>query len=176
LSGRGGREFLFKPVEERSALHDRFRAPPSGVLTEMRLLARSGTAHFLVHADRELGVGLLPHLPALLLDPSWRAVHLTVGDGSREDVFQVPLPDDEEGRATEIERLRAFGFDVVSADAAELGSEVLDAIVDLASVTFVLGSDAIDAERARDVGLRWELRVTGAEGAPLEWALQPLRT
>jgi type IV pilus assembly protein PilB len=175
LAGPGGRELLFKPVEERSALHDRFRPPPAGVLTEIRLLARSGSARFMVRADPDLGAGLLPYLPTLLLDPSWRAVHLASGT-PLHDVLQVTLPDDAEARARELEHLRTFGFDAVTTDAADLGTEYLDAVVELAAVVFLLWPETLDAERAREAGVRWELRVAGAEGAPMNWALQPLNS
>ncbi len=174
LSGPGGREFLFEPIEERSGVHDRFPPPASGVLTEIRLLARSGAARFAVRADAELGAEILPHLPHLLLDPSWRALH--VGRKRVEaDVFQVVVPSDAAGREAELEALRAFGFDVLTADLAELGEDALDGLADVAAVVFLLWPGEPDHATAHDAGIRWELRIERGSGDQLDWSLEPLR-
>jgi type IV pilus assembly protein PilB len=175
LSGPGGREFLFEPVEERSGLHDRFPPPAAGVLTEIRLLARSGSARFAVVADPEFGAELLPYLPTLLLDPAWRAVHVA-GVRRPADVFQVVLPDDGRARRGELEALRAFGFDAVTASLAELGPDTADAVADVASVVFLLWPGDADRRLAHEAGVRWELRVDRAQGGALDWGLEPLRT
>lgn len=175
LSGPGGREFLFEPIEERSGIHDRFPPPAAGVLTEIRILARAGAARFAVRADPELGAEILPHLPLLLLDPSWRAVHVGAARVDA-DVFQVTVPADAAGREQELETLRAFGFDVLTANLDELGTAALDALADVAAVVFLLWPGEVDHAAAVGAGVRWELRIERGSGELLEWTLEPLRT
>jgi hypothetical protein len=177
LASAGGRELLFRPVEERSELHERFTAPATGVLAEIRLLARSGSARFVVVTDPpELGDELLPHLPALLLDPAWRGVHLAPeGAEPRSDLLQVTLSADPEERAREIEGLRGFGFDTVTVDFGKIGTESTRAIAELAATVFAIWPPDVDMRRAHEGGLRWELRVRGAPGDPLDWSLEPFR-
>lgn len=174
LSGPGGREFLFEPIEERSGIHDRFPPPQSGVLTEIRLLARSGSARFAVLADPQLGDEILPHLPHLLLDPSWRAVHVATRRVDA-DVFQVVVPSEAARREKELDELRAFGFDVLTASLEEFGVDALDGLADVAAVVFLLWSTDIDHAAAQGAGVRWELRIARGAGDQLEWTLEPLR-
>jgi hypothetical protein len=174
LSGPGGREFLFQPIEERSGLYDRFPPPPAGVLTEIRILARSGSARFAVLAESELGRELLPHLPTLLLDPSWRAVHLSY-EASKSGVFQVVLPDDDGERGRELEGLRRFGFDAVTADLSELGVASAPSVAEMAAVVFLLWPGGADRDSMLEAGLRWELRIARGDGGSLDWALEPMR-
>ena len=118
LADESGFEFLFRPQQERSALQDRFPAPSPGILSEIRLLARSGSARFVVTSDpTELGHDILPHLPHLLLDPSWRSIYITAQDqDAAEEAFSMKMPTDPEQWASELETLRAFHFDVVTVD------------------------------------------------------------
>lgn len=174
LAGPGGREFLFEPLEERSGLQDRFPPPQPGVLTEIRLLARSGAARFAVVAEPELGAEILPYLPLLLLDPSWRAVHVTHARSDAE-VFQVVVPDEARARTRELEALRAFGFDAVSASLADFGGDAAEPLADVAAVVFLLWPDDIDRAAAHDAGVRWELRIERGAGASLDWGLEPFR-
>ena len=175
LTGPGGREYLFQPVEEPSTLHDRFPPPASGVLTEIRLLARSGVARFAVMAASDLGEEILPYLPALLLDPSWRAVHLT-RKPSGTDVFQLPMPEGDDVPVEELEALRAFGFDAVTASLVELGVAAAEPVADVAAVVFLLWQGELDGARAREAGIRWKLGVARQEGGGLDWTLEPIRT
>jgi len=127
---------------------------------------------------RGLGARVLPHLPALLIDPSWRSVHVRRGPG-REDgeIFAIALPDDRAGRARELEGLKAFRFDVVTVDLEGGWSDGgwSDAL-DLAPVGFVL-MEPEGRTVAWDVGLRWEIRMEEGDGeGGLGWSLGPLRT
>jgi type IV pilus assembly protein PilB len=81
MSSQMGKELLFARAETRSAIYERFPPPSAAVLSEVNLLVRSGSARFAVTSSpSEIGKELLPHLPDLLLDPTWRTVHLRSAD------------------------------------------------------------------------------------------------
>ena len=118
LADESGAEYLFKTRPAESSLEERFSPPEEGIVSEVRLLTRSGTARFIVTTDPEsVGPEILPHLPTLLLDPSWRAVYLHAQDqAAAAEAFSVTLPQDHQEWTAELEALRAFHFDVVTVD------------------------------------------------------------
>lgn len=176
LSDRSGHEYLFRPVQERNLLQERFPPPPAGILSEIRLLARSGSARFLVTAEPEAhGHDILPHLPSLLLDPSWRAIHVHAGDEEVEDAFSLRVPREAGRWAAEMETLRAFHLDVVTVDLPGPAADWAASALDVAAVAFLLGSGDEDRRPAHEAGVRWELHVERS-GQRLEWSLEPLRT
>lgn len=176
LSSPAGHEYLFRPVEADSRLQERFQAPPQGILSEVRLLARSGTARFAVVTSSEaLGKEILPYLPALLLEPSWRSVHVGANGEAHEDVFVVSVPADGEARASAVAELRAFHFDAVTADLPGDPEEWAEDILDLAGAAFLAWSGEMDRKSAEKVGIRWELRIEGEGGGRLEWSLLPVK-
>lgn len=176
MADESGAEYLFRPVAARAELEERFSTPPPGILSEIRLLARSGTARFIVITDpEELGHQILPHLPTLLLDPSWRAIYVTDRDHEpSEEAFSVEMPEDEEAWQDEMESLRAFHFDVVTVDLSASPARWAGAALDVAAVAFLLWPDPDDRRVADDEGIRWELRIVRGEGRRLEWTLDPL--
>lgn len=173
-----GEEYLFLPLREGSRLEERFDPPPRGIVSEVRMLARSGSARFIVTARPEaLGHEILPHLPTLLLDPSWRGIHITEeGRSQAGDTFSVELPaDDQEAWAAELAELRPFHFDVVTADLPVEEPGWIQPTLDVASVAFLLWRDDRDAELARDAGVRWELEIETREDGDLHWTLASSR-
>lgn len=173
-----GAEYLLRPVREGSRLKERFQSPPRGIVSEVRMLARTGSARFIVVARPEsLGHEILPHLPTLLLDPSWRSIHVAEeGRSPAGDAFSVGLPgDDREAWAEEFADLRPFHFDVVTADLPVEGPDWIQPTLDIASVAFLLWRDGLDAEPAREAGVGWELRIEAREDDVLDWTLAPLR-
>jgi type IV pilus assembly protein PilB len=110
LSDESGSEYVLRPSRREGSGQRRFPLPPSGVVSEVRLLARSGKARFVVSADPvEVGHELLPHLPDLLFDPGWRSIHLHADDrGGETEVFSRKLPADPHEWPAELEALRAF--------------------------------------------------------------------
>jgi hypothetical protein len=176
LSDESGFEFLFRPEQERSALQDRFPAPSPGILSEIRLLARSGSARFVVTSDpNELGHEILPHLPHLLLDPSWRSIYINAQDqDAAEEAFSMKMPSDPEQWASELETLRAFHFDVVTVDLTGNQADWAGSALDVESVAFLLWPAGQDRRPAYDAGIRWEMNIAREEGGHLEWTLKPL--
>ena len=176
IADESGHEFLFRPVHESTRLKDRFPPPSEGVLSEVRMLARSGSARFVVTTSpNELGHEILPHLPPLLLDPSWRSIYVNAQDtDAAEEAFSLKMPSDPEQWATELETLRAFHFDVVTVDLTGNQADWASTALDVASVAFLLWPMEEDRRPAYDAGIRWELHIARAEGDRLEWSLEPL--
>lgn len=176
LSDESGHEYLFRPIQEKSLLQERFPAPSPGILSEIRLLARSGSARFVVTSDPpRLGHEILAHLPVLLLDPSWRSIYIHARDQKvADEAFSLIMPDDPDEWAHELETLRAFHFDVVTVDLSGNAEEWTASALDVAAVAFLLWQEDEDRRAAYDAGIRWELRIEQQEGGRLEWTLEPL--
>lgn len=178
MGDESGAEFLFRPGQERSVLRERFHPPSQGVLSEVRMLARSGSARFVVTAEpEELGHQILPHLPTLLLDPSWRSIYVTDEvQAAADEAFSIELPtEDRDAWQEEFEALRPFHFDVVTVDLPGTPSRWVHPALDIASVAFLLWDPEEDRRVAHDAGIRWELKVQEADQERLEWILEPLR-
>ena len=176
LADEGGREILFRPVVDEDAPVHRFTPPPPGVVTEVRLLARSGAARFIVTGDpAELAAELLPHLPELFFERSWRSVHVREGGAEAGDRFAVDVSGEgAEARSERLEALRAFHFDVVTVALEGPPETWLNGALDVASVVFVHWTDPEDTGSAAEAGVRWRLHLTRADGDHIEWTLEPL--
>ncbi|RMH12727.1 MAG: hypothetical protein D6701_13190 [Gemmatimonadetes bacterium] len=176
LADESGAEYLFRPVQEQALLQQRFPPPAPGIMSEIRLLARSGAARFIVSTDPEsLGHEILPHLPTLILDPAWRSIYVTdPASPAADEAFSIELPDDPEKWAEELDSVRAFHFDVVTVDLPGDPVQWLESALDIAAIAFVLWREDVDRRVAHDAGIRWELRIEEQEGKRLEWSLEPL--
>ena len=174
----GGRlqELVFQPKNHGHSRRNEFAPPPPAVLSEVRLLANSGSARFLVRVSpSDLGARIIHHLPALLLGSAARAVAVTgEGRGGPEDVLLHEVPTDADLRARALEDLRAFCFDAVSGDLSGPPPTWLDGVLDVAQSVFILWPPSADPDLAHARGVRWQLRITEAEGDHLEWALSAL--
>lgn len=175
LADESGREYLFSRRAGEASIEARFPPPSSGVLSEIRLLARSGTARFIVLVDPPaLGHEILPHLPTLLLDPTWRGIYINARDqDAATEAFSLKMPDDPNSWAKELESLRAFHFDVVTVDLSGGDKAWAGSALDIASVAFLLWPTEDDVAPAHQAGIRWKLRIRQA-GDELEWSLEPL--
>jgi hypothetical protein len=142
----------------------------------VRLLARSGAARFVVTTHPpELGHEILPHLPELLLDPSWRGIYLHARDGDAASVsFSQRLSDDPEKWRSEIEALRVFQFDVAAIDLAGGERAWMTSALDLASITFLLWTDGADPGAVQAARIRWHLHIARRDANDLDWSLEPL--
>lgn len=176
LADESGSEYLFRPREVESPVAERFAPPPAGVLSEVRLLARSGTARFIVTAEPDaLGPEILPHLPALLLDPSWRSIYLHArAQAAAGEAFSVTMPRDVDEWPAELESLRSFHFDVVTVDISGGSRQWAKELLDVAAVAFLLWNVDDDPAHAHAAGIRWRLHITRSAGEHLEWSLDAL--
>lgn len=174
LSSPGGSEYLFKPTHERSALFERFSPPTSGIVSEIRLLARTGAARFAVTFEPPtLANEMLPYLPALLFEPSWRSVHITDREHPvPEDVFAIRVSGQNEARGSAVRALRSFHFDVATVDLSGSPEVWARAAADVATVAFLLWDGA--GAHGPDADIRWELRLQSPSEGQVEWSLHPL--
>ena len=177
LADESGHEYLFRPLQEASRLQERFPPPSPGVMSEIRMLARSGSARFVVTTEPgDLGHEILPHLPKLLLDPSWRSIYINAEEqDAAHEAFSLQMPKDPQQWASELETLRAFHFDVVTVDLTGNQADWAGSALDVASVAFLLWPMDEDRRPAYDAGIRWELHIAAKEGDALEWTLEPLQ-
>jgi hypothetical protein len=175
LADETGSEYLFRPIQEKGGLQERFPPPSPGILSEVRLLSRSGSARFIVTAEPEaLGHDILPHLPSLLLDPSWRSVYVNAVDQkAAAEAFSLQMPKDPKKWVSELETLRAFHFDVVTVDLSGNADSWAASALDVASVAFLLWPSGADRRLAWEAGIRWELHIK-KDGSLLDWSLEPL--
>jgi hypothetical protein len=184
LEADGGRELLIRPVRGEDPLDDRFLPPPSDVVAEVRLLARSGTARFAVETEPAgLLERILPVVPALLLGPSYRSVHLVAGDGppvpeepaSSSMVLRVPAEPEE--REAFLRELRAFRLDGITASLPGDPATWLPAVMGAAEVVFVPFPDPDHLGSLIQAGISWELRIREEdEEGRLDWKFIPLRS
>jgi hypothetical protein len=176
MADESGREYLFKPRTVGATLQERFPPPADGIVTEVQLLARSGTARFIVVTDpADLGHELLPHLPSLLLDPAWRSIYVHADQQRGEDeAFSLRMPADPATWADEIEALQAFHFDVVTVDLSGGDRTWASRALDIASVAFLLWPAGEDTRPASKAGIRWQLGIERQTDGGLVWSLGPL--
>lgn len=176
LTHSRGTELLVQPSQDLVRVGDRFPQPPAGILSEIQILARSGSARFVVRANpHSLGEKLLPHLPSLLLEREWRALYLTDKSGrALDEVFSVKLPKDPEAMKRQFDSLRPFRFDVVTADITGAAAPWAADVLDLAASAFLLWEVEGDWKAVHDAGVKWEIRIEEQEGEHLEWSLEPL--
>jgi hypothetical protein len=176
LADESGSEYLFKPRAVESPLQERFPPPAAGVLAEVRLLARSGTARFIVTSEPEsLGHDILPHLPPLLLDPAWRSIYLHArAQAAAGEAFSLTMPRDPDKWSAELESLRSFHFDVVTVDLSGGSRHWTKELIDVAAVAFLLWKVDDDPQPAHAAGIRWRLHVARSAGDHLDWSLEPL--
>ncbi len=176
LADESGREYLFRPRPTPATKRASFPPPAGGIVSEVRLLARSGTARFVfTAAPTELGREMLPHLPELLLDPSWRSIYLHTRDRPvASHVFSHRLSDDRASWRAEIESLLPFQFDAVTVDLAGGEADWAPSASNLGSVAFLLWADGADVGPAYEAGIRWHLHVLRRSDGQLDWSLEPL--
>lgn len=176
MADESGREYLFQLRKVTTRPAERFPRPLEGIVSEVRLLARSGSARFIVVAGpADLGHQILPHLPTLLLDPSWRSIYINAKDQDvADEVFSLKMPSDPDTWAAEIEAMRAFHFDVVTVDLSGGDQRWAGSVLDIASVAFLLWAAEDDERPAYEAGIRWRLRIEREDGDHLEWSLEPL--
>lgn len=177
VSSSSGAEYAFSPDPMRARLLERFGPPPAALISEVRMLARSGAARFAVTADPEdVGTEMLPYFPSLLFDETWRSVHLqSPGIEVPDGVFTLVVDGSEPGGGMPLEEIRPFHLDVatvrLTGDPARWGSDVLD----VAASAFVWWGDG-DRGGAVQIGLRWGIHLDARNEGLVEWSLRPLRS
>lgn len=177
MSSPTGQEFLFLPIEDRARIHERFPPPSAAVLSEVKLLVRSLSVRFALSTSPvEMVEELLPYLPLLLLESSWRSVHLVNSDPEVEDLFVALVPSDGKGQRETLDALRAFHFDAVTAQLNGPLGDWVEEVLDIGRVAFVPCASDADRKAAEKAGVLWELQVKRGGAGKMEWSLLPLRS
>ena len=173
LADESGAEYAFEPRSNDAAPDDRFGEAPPEVASEVLALARAGDARFAVRVPAgELGPAILPHLPELLLDPSWRSIYVFAGRGAGgHETFSLRLHDDPGRWSDDVTSLRAFHFDALSVDVGDDASAAAS-LLDVAGVVFLLWSGSDEA--VAEMGVRWALIIEERAEGGLSWSLTPL--
>ncbi|MEM7413907.1 MAG: hypothetical protein AAF389_00335 [Gemmatimonadota bacterium] len=177
IADESGREYLFRRSGVATSLSKRFTPPPAVVADEVKMLTRSGRARFVVTTEPpELGHDLLPHLPAIFLNPLWRSLYIHASDQPvADEAFSLRMDADPASWGAEIEALRTFHFDAVTVDLSGGDADWAESSLDVGSVAFLLWSiEALPA--AYEAGIRWHLHVRQDQDNELEWSLRLLAT
>ena len=169
MADESGREFAFVRKDGAARLDERFGTIPAELSGEVLALAHAGDARILVRStSNEVGRSITPHLPELLLGPTWRSVYLYAEGGAEHEAFSVRLKRGK-GWGAEAEALQAFRFDVATIDfTGASGDPAL--LRDVARAVFVLG----DPDVAEALDIRWTLDIAAGAGGDLSWSLGSL--
>jgi hypothetical protein len=169
LVGAGGAELMFRPLENLpiAPAAAEILLPPS-LMTELRLLWRSGAARIAVHADRlEAARALLPLIPALAVGEHVRAVHVNeTGEGGSAYTLR--------GETSEAfaAALASYELDAITIDLP--GTEYpLHGLLRAAPLSLMLLDEDEQTARTREWGVNWLLTITGEPGA-FGWQLRAL--
>jgi hypothetical protein len=176
MRSRSGREILFVRTEDRTRVQDRFPPLPSTLLSDVNLLVRSGAGRFaLTTSPSETAEEILPYLPLLLFESTWRTVHLQSVDRAGDDLFVAVIPSSPDEREESLAELRAFRFDAVTAQLSGPLEDWVEAVLDVGRVAFVTCYSDSDRRAAQKAGISWELQLERSDSGAMEWSLTPLR-
>lgn len=176
LADESGVEYVFLPSGEPEVSSPTFRTAPEEIVEEVATLVRAGRARFLVSSEpATVSPDLLPHLPRLLLDEHWRSIYINAeGRPVAGVVFSVEVGPDRAIWPEELESLKAFQFDAVTADLAGADATTINATLDLAPVAFLLADGEAGTQLAYGSGVEWRLHVEEDSHGFLEWNLELL--
>ncbi len=170
LIGAGGIEYLFRPLTAGAASRalSRSMALPTGIVAELRLLARSGKAVVaLVSKDPELARAVLPYLPSLVRQEVVRAVHICAERDSMPRVYTIhPVPDDEM-----FDSLESYRFDALTVDLSATEYPV-GQILQAAPMSFAYLREADWMRRLPELGIKWILSADRDERGGIGWELR----
>jgi hypothetical protein len=169
LVGVGGAELMFRPLRNLpiAPAAAELLLPPT-LMTELRLLWRSGAARIAVHAERaETTRALLPLIPALAVGEHVRAVHVnTTGEGGSA----YTLRGEPEESFADI--VATYELDAITIDLPEQGYP-LHGLLRAAPLSLMLLQHGEASGRTRDWGVNWLLSITGEPGS-FGWQLRAL--
>jgi hypothetical protein len=169
MVGSAGVELLFRPVQnvaDTTAAAD--VRLPAGLITELRLLWRGGSARVGVTGDDIDAVrAALPMLPTLCLGEHVRALHINVA-GEAGGAFALAA----EADAAFVQHVAACGLDAITID-LPAGEYAVDPLIRAAPLCFVLLDRQEEAVTPTQVDVNWLLTRHGGDSSG-RWDLRAL--
>ena len=169
LVGAGGAELVFTPLQNAPmAPASAELILPTTLMTELRLLWRSGSARIAVAAERlEIARALLPLIPSIAVGEHVRAVHVnSTGEGGTVYTLRG-----EHGDAF-AECVATYELDAITIDLPSQGYP-LHGLLRTAPLALILMHDPVDNSPTQDWGVNWLLTISGDPGG-FAWQLRAL--
>lgn len=169
LIGAGGAELMFTPLQNAPLAPAAAELVlPTTLMTELRLLWRSGSARIAVQAERpEAARALLPLIPSIAVGEGVRALHInTTGEGGSVYTLRA-----EPGDAF-AESVAMFELDAVTIDLPAEGFPVRG-LLRAAPLALVLLHESVEQTPTKDWGVNWLLIISGEPGG-FTWQLRAL--
>lgn len=169
LVGAGGAELMFTPLQNAPmAPASADLVLPTTLMTELRLLWRSGSARIAVAAERlEIARALLPLIPSIAVGEHVRAVHVnSTGEGGTVYTLR--------GESTDAfaESVATYELDAITIDLPSVGYP-LHGLLRTAPLALILMHDRVEASPTQDWGVNWLLSISGDPGG-FAWQLRAL--
>jgi hypothetical protein len=169
LVGAGGAELMFTPLQNApmAPASAELILPPT-LMTELRLLWRSGSARIAVEAERlETARALLPLIPSIAVGEHVRAVHVnSTGEGGTVYTLRAEHED------SFAESVATYELDAITIDLPSDGYP-LHGLLRTAPLALILLHDPVDASPTQEWGVNWLLTISGEPGS-FAWQLRAL--
>ncbi|MGH7447729.1 MAG: hypothetical protein ACRELT_09225 [Longimicrobiales bacterium] len=169
LIGAGGAELLFTPLQNAPLAPAAAELVlPHTLMTELRLLWRSGSARVAVQAERqEAARALLPLIPSIAVGEQVRALHInTTGEGGTVYTLRGEKSD------AFAESIASYELDAVTIDLPADGYP-LQGLLRAAPLALLLLHDSVEQTPTHDWGVNWLLTISGEPGS-FTWQLRAL--
>jgi len=172
LRSRGGTELFIRTVT--GAEPDDIAPPGPAVVSDIARLVREGGAFIrVVCVPPSLRDIVLPRIPSFVLTDSTRSIYLTDRPGELpRHVAALHLAGSPERRSAQIESVRSFEFDVITADFSAPSHDDLAAIAALAPTVFAVVPETAMTHVTSPGS--WELSIEQNEQGRLDWRLMRL--
>ena len=169
LVGAGGAELLFSPLQNAPLAPAAAELVlPTTLMTELRLLWRSGSARIAVQADRpEAARALLPLIPSIAVGEHVRALHVNeTGEGGMVYTLRGLHSD------AFAETVATYELDAITLDLPAQGYP-LHGLLRAAPLALILLHESLDETPTQDWGVNWLLTISGEPGG-FTWQLRAL--
>ncbi|HEX2167263.1 MAG TPA: hypothetical protein VHG09_08480 [Longimicrobiales bacterium] len=169
LVGAGGVELMFTPLQNAPLAPAAAELVlPTTLMTELRLLWRSGAARIAVHAERpETARALLPLIPSIAVGEHVRALHVnTTGEGGSVYTLRAGQND------SFAETVAMYELDAITIDLPAEGYP-LHGLLRAAPLALILLHQPLDETPTQDWGVNWLLNIAGEPGG-FTWQLRAL--
>ncbi|HSK21084.1 MAG TPA: hypothetical protein VK912_18145 [Longimicrobiales bacterium] len=169
LVGAGGAELLFRPLQNAPlAAAAAELVLPTTLMTELRLLWRSGSSRIAVQAERlESARALLPLIPSIAVGEHVRALHVNeTGEGGSVYTLRGEQSD------AFAESVATYELDAITIDLPAEGYP-LRGLLRAAPLALILMHEPLDETPTQEWGVNWLLTISGEPGR-FTWQLRAL--